>query len=491
MSAIPGFGGGSSMVDDEGSSKASISVDIPQGSEWRFEIPFKTILKFKVTRGVGEIFGTELPSNVELNLSGVKLALYSPLPEGCSVEYTTTPNKNNMTNEVDEIIEYTSEETTMTQYTNLHLAMESMRQAVSDHNVINPGNLKSGPRVLIIGDRFSGKTSLAKILSSYATKMDSTPVLVNLNPRDGVFSLPGSITATTISDSFNIECAGGWGFTTTSGSLYHNPKQPIVKNIGFGDFKDNLDLYKYQISKMGVTVMSRLEEDINVRNSGIIIDTPPLTIKDSTIIENIVSDFEVNVIVVIGNERLLIDLNKKFKHKLAGGQLNIIKLLKSGGTVEADEQHIRRLQEETIKEYFHGNFKTRLSPFKTDIDANDYVIYKGVMSLEINSSFLPAGDSYTAEESEGDQVKKEDSALEKYLALLSEPSSSNLDNSILAIMQLPQSNKLGKELLNSSVLGYVHVSKFDDAKGKMKILLPFPGAFPRNVLISTHINYTE
>lgn len=113
------------------------------------------------------------------------------------------------------------------------------------------------------------------------------------------------------------------------------------------------------------------------------------------------------------------------------------------------------------------------------------------MSLEINSSFLPTGDSYTAEESEGDQIKKEDSALEKYLALLSEPSSSNLDNSILAIMQLPQSNKLGKELLNSSVLGYVHVSKFDDAKGKMKILLPFPGAFPRNVLISTHINYTE
>lgn len=40
-------------------------------------------------------------------------------------------------------------------------------------------------------------------------------------------------------------------------------------------------------------------------------------------------------------------------------------------------------------------------------------------------------------------------------------------------------------------MGYVHVSKFDDDKKRLKILLPFPGAFPKNVLISTNIGYSE
>ncbi|ABN64342.2 predicted protein, partial [Scheffersomyces stipitis CBS 6054] len=430
-------------------------VAIPEGSEWRIEVPHKTILKFKVTEGVAEIFGTELPINVELQISGTKTMVYAP------IIYETFKNKTVMSNESEEIVEYLSNDSVMANYINLHLVVEAMRQQVSDNNILNPTELQSGPRVLIVGNGNSGKTSLAKLLSAYAIKSDSTPVLVNLNPRDGVFSLPGSLTATPISDSLDVESANGWGFTTTSGSLFHNPKQPIVKNYGFVDVNENLDLYKYQVSKLGVTVLSRLEEDIACRNGGVIIDTPALGIKDFTVIENIVSDFEVNLIVVLGNERLMIDLKKRFKHKSA---LQIVKVPKSEGLVEVDEAFIRRTQEESIKEYFNGNYKTRLSPFKTDIDVNDHTIYKCVLSSDVNSalSFLPA-----------------------------EPSSSNLDNSILAITQLPSTHKSGRELLNTSILGYVHVSKFDDAKGKIKVLLPFPGGFPRNMLISTNIGFNE
>lgn len=474
----------------ETGSKGLVEVAIPEGSEWRIEVPHKTILKFKVTEGVAEIFGTELPINVELQISGTKTMVYAPISGGAKLVYETFKNKTVMSNESEEIVEYLSNDSVMANYINLHLVVEAMRQQVSDNNILNPTELQLGPRVLIVGNGNSGKTSLAKLLSAYAIKLDSTPVLVNLNPRDGVFSLPGSLTATPISDSLDVELANGWGFTTTSGSLFHNPKQPIVKNYGFVDVNENLDLYKYQVSKLGVTVLSRLEEDIACRNGGVIIDTPALGIKDFTVIENIVSDFEVNLIVVLGNERLMIDLKKRFKHKSA---LQIVKVPKSEGLVEVDEAFIRRTQEESIKEYFNGNYKTRLSPFKTDIDVNDHTIYKCVLSLDVNSalSFLPAGDSYTVAEDEGDDKDKAEDELNKYYTLLSEPSSSNLDNSILAITQLPLTHKLGRELLNTSILGYVHVSKFDDAKGKIKVLLPFPGGFPRNMLISTNIGFNE
>lgn len=497
MSAIPGFGGDlNSNIDEDSNLNKSSVVEINGQSEWRFEVPFRTIMKLKVVNGIGEIFGTELPLNVEILLTGVKYAIYAPLDEGCKVEYYCVSNKANSTstNEDDEISEYISEETSMNHYMNLHFALESYRQSISEHNFVNSSSQKTGPRVLVVGNRHSGKTSLVKTLASYGCKMDRSPILVNLNPRDGVFSVPGSLTATPISDAFDLESVNGWGGSTTSGSTFHNPKQPLVKNYGFTSHSDNLDLYKYQISKLGVAVVSRMEEDIAVKNSGLLIDTPPLSIKDFTIIENIVSDFEVNIIMVIGNERLLIDLKKKFKHKIASSQLDFVKVPKSGGVIEVDDAYIRKSQEESIKEYFNGTIRSPLSPFKTELDAKDFVIYKCVDSLEANSnlSFLPSGDSFTPEASEmSDGDKKEEFSLDTYYSQLQEPSSSNLDNSIVAITQLPQNNKLARDLMNTCVLGYAHVSKFDDTKSKMKVLLPFPGALPRNILISTSVGYTE
>lgn len=488
--SIPGLGVEVSL-EDTTVSKTVNQVVVPQGSEWRFEVPFKLILKLKVVKGVGEIFGTELPNNIEQSFLGVKYALYAPLDEGCVVEYTTAANPaNSMTNEDDELVEYLSDETSMKEYINLHFGLESLRQEATDNNILNPGNLKTGPKVLIIGNDFSGKSSLAKILCSYAVKMNSTPVLVNLNPRDGVFSLPGSLTATPISDSLDLESYNGYGSSTTSGSLFHNPKQPIVKNFGMLDFEKNIDHFNFQISKLGVTVLSRLEEDINIRNGGIIIDTPQLNMKHFNIIENIISDFEVNILLVVGNEKLSIDLKKKFKHKLESNQLNILKVPRSGGVVEWDESYIIRAHEACIKEYFNGTLKSRLSPFKTEIDLRDLTIYKTALTADVNSvlSFLLSGDSY---DNDGEESKLESNPIEKYYSLLTDPNSSNLDNSIVAISHLPQTNHQPKDILNSSVLGYVHISRVDNEKKKIKILLPFPGAFPRNVLLSTSIGFIE
>lgn len=496
MTSIPGFKNyeGESFSSDDATKKTELTIK--SGCEWRFEVPFKTILILKVLEGIGEIFGTELPLNVEIRLSGVKYALYAP-EEGCKVEYYLVPNKDqaNFSSEDEEVSEYIGEETPMDIYRRLHFALHIQRINSASGALSDANRRPTGPRVLILGNQYSGKTSLAKILISYATKMDTMPVLVNLNPRDGVFSLPGSITATPINDSLDLESVGGWGSSPTSGVLFHNPKQPLVKSYGFTNYKSNVELFKYQVSKLGIAVMSKLEEDSIIRDSGLIIDTPAFTTKDFNIIENIVSDFEVNVIVVVGNERLLVDLKKKFRHKASKSNLDFVKVPKSGGVVEVDDSYIRKIQEETIKEYFNGNFRNVLSPFKTELDVKEFVIYSSLESRTVDAGlqFLPSVDSYTADDDDAStsSSKKDDLNLDNYYMILKEPSASNLENTIIAITQTPQNISLGKELLNSCVLGYAHVSKVDDTKNRMKVLLPYQGTVPRNILIATGVRYVE
>lgn len=484
--SIPGFMNG---FDADNVSKL-VEVEIPARAEWRFEVPFKTIMKLKVLEGVGEIFGTELPNEVDIRLTGCKYAIYAPLPSGCRLQYETAPNKVNVniSNEDSNVSEYISDESMMPHYTNMHFALEVLREeAVSNAQ-------KKGPKVLVVGNSESGKSALVKVLASYALKMDRVPLVVNLDPKEGVFSVPGSLTATPISDILDIESIGGWGGSTTLGATFHNPKQPLVKSYGFYSIGENVELYKHQVSQLGVAALTRMADDNAVRTGGFIIDTPPLGMKDYNVIESIVSDFEVDIVIVMGNDRLTMDLKRKFSHKISKGLINIIKVTKSGGVTELEDSFIRKQQEDAITEYFNGNYKTTLSPYKMDLDVKSVVIYKPVKLLEYTSqlAFLPSGDSYTAEDGTEHEEKKDENSMDKFFLLLEEPNSSNLENSIIAITQIPASGKiLPRDLLNSSVLGYAHVSKVDDAKQKMTLLVPFPGQLPRNVLIATNIGYTE
>ena len=97
--------------------------------------------------------------------------------------------------------EYVSEETTVTEYANLHLLLEQMRVRAhrnnrgaasnSDHEASHIG--VEPPRVLVVGPESSGKTPVCKILINYAvrgplqrTHSSSTWIRVMYVPR-----LPG------------------------------------------------------------------------------------------------------------------------------------------------------------------------------------------------------------------------------------------------------------------------------------------------------------
>ena len=74
---------------------------------------------------------------------------------------------------------------------------------------------RNGPRVLILGPENAGKSSLVKLLTGYAIRIARQPVVVNLDPREGVMSVPGTLTATAFKTMMDVE--EGWGSAPMSG----------------------------------------------------------------------------------------------------------------------------------------------------------------------------------------------------------------------------------------------------------------------------------
>lgn len=156
----------------------------------------------------------------------------------------------------------------MVEYANVHFALETMRQQAKA-----TGN--DGPRVLILGPENAGKTSFAKILTAYATKVGRQPLVVNLDPGEGLLSVPGTLTAAPFRTMIDVE--EGWGNSPLSGPSPVPVKLPLVY---FYPMQSPLEaegsVYRPIVSKLALSVTGRMAEDEDARETGIIVDTPGL-----------------------------------------------------------------------------------------------------------------------------------------------------------------------------------------------------------------------
>lgn len=85
----------------------------------------------------------------------------------------------------------------------------------------------------------------------------------------------------------------------------------------------------------------------------------------------------VNIILVLGSERLYSEMNRRFANNTSSGQaVTVVKLDKSGGCVDRDDAFMRQTQELAIREYFFGNLKRTLSPHTQQVNFDDITIYR-------------------------------------------------------------------------------------------------------------------
>ena len=334
-------------------------------------------VNIQVLSGDAELFGTELAQQQPYTFAGTKAAIYTW--HGCRLEVDGECQS-----------EYIAEETPMTMYTNLHFALERLRgQAVIRG--------KEGPRVLVLGPDNAGKTSLVKLLTAYATRAGRQPVTVNLDPKEGMLSIPGTLSTAVFSSIIDVE--EGWGSSPTNGPTQVPVKLPLVYYYGLENPEEKTALFKPLVQRLALSVMSRFNDDAEARVTGCIIDTPGVISQGKggyEIIQHIVSEFSgeprvyqiviylvnnmytVNVLIVLGSERLYSDMLRRFNGQKVGESetATVIKLDKSGGCVDRDTEYLKQFRREQVREYFFGDARNPLSPHTQQIDASQLTIYK-------------------------------------------------------------------------------------------------------------------
>lgn len=88
----------------------------------------------------------------------------------------------------------------------------------------------------------------------------------------------------------------------------------------------------------------------------------------------------VNVILVLGSERLYSNLARRFATPAAGADpsdaVRVLKLPKSGGCVDRDAVYLRALRQAQIRAYFFGSPANPLSPYTQLVDADAVHIFR-------------------------------------------------------------------------------------------------------------------
>ena len=387
----------------------------------------------------------------------------------------------------------------MISYANLHFALEKIR----DQNLLDE---RDGPRVLVVGPENAGKTSLVKLLTAYATRSGRQPITVNLDTKEGMLSVPGTLSSAVFSSIIDVE--EGWGSSPTNGPSQVPVKLPLVYYYGQANPDDNVQTFKPMVTRLALSVMSKLQEDTEVKEAGCIVDTPGVISQGKggyEIIQHIVSEFSsklqavlyppglvgdlflVNIVIILGSERLYSDMARRFKEQNTGSgeKISVIKLDKSGGCVDRDEEYQRQYRQAQVREYFFGDSRSTLSPHTQQVDFNQLTIYKIAECKFINSqlhplystnettpasdllnSLLPGGEADDASSAIFDQVQP----------------SPQMQNSILAIVQADP-NDTQENIRDASVIGFIYVAEVDEKRKKVKVLAPLSGRLPHKAMI--------
>ncbi|KAG0224804.1 Cleavage polyadenylation factor subunit clp1 [Actinomortierella wolfii] len=431
-------------------------------NELRLEIDFNTKVKIRLLSGTGEIFGTELGVGIDYEFSGRKIAIFTW--HGCKLLVQGTCS-----------VEYLAEETPMVSYLNTHYALEQRRVKATQEN-------KHGPRVMIVGPTDVGKTSLCRMLLSWALRQNRQPIYVDLDCCEGSITMPGCLTATPLTEQIDIE--EGFGSSATSAPTAGSAIMPLAYYFGYSSPKENLKLYELLVSRLAKSVLRRLDEDEAARRSGIIIDTTGLI--DHTagydIIAHCIKSFAVDVIIVLGHERLYSDMMRL--HGKPGGSgthppIAVMKLAKSGGVVERDAAFRRQTQNQKIREYFYGTAKSELAPFSTMVHFHDVEILRVGEGSLAPSSALPIGEDRKVSETHIVQVEASDLLLHSVLAV------SNANQTKF------ESDKDEQELLEASLAGFVYVSEVNEARKRMTVLAPCPGRIPKRIWWMGSLKWAE
>lgn len=117
-------------------------------------------------------------------------------------------------------------------------------------------------------------------------------------------TVPGTLSAMPVTNMLDV--TSGFGSSATTGATELSPKMPLAYNYGAERPTTNVKYYKHLLSRLALAVHGRLSLIQKEKDAGLLIDTVGLIDQDIgyDIIQTAMTEFEVNVVICLGSERL-------------------------------------------------------------------------------------------------------------------------------------------------------------------------------------------
>ncbi|KAI9906177.1 hypothetical protein PsorP6_004749 [Peronosclerospora sorghi] len=430
----------------------STEVVLAREGEYRVEVPANTEVCIRLKSGSAELFGVELAIDREYTFRDRKLAIFTWY--GCTLEVRGTPE-----------VAYSSEETPMDSYLNIHAQLQRRRELAKAKQT-------AGPRVLVCGPVDSGKSTLTQILLNYALRLGEKPTLVELDVGHGCLCVPGTISASPLDmNSLSVEEV----FILTN---------PFAYFYGHASPSENVELLRHYQQRLAKTVLKRLANDKEVNASGCVVNTCGwVDGMGFDLLVHAIKDFDVDVVLVIGQDRLYSRLQSTLTNATINGvERSIVKLARSGGVVPLNNKLRSAARISCIREYFYGSHSLSvpipvLSPCINEFSFDDIAFFT-IKDMKVSDVMLPVGQM----ETQTDRLR-----------VVPVEKSADLGHSLAAVVQLrhgvdasPTSTADFSWLLDAPAAGFVFIKEVRMAEQKLVLLVPSPGPLPsRNVLLGS------
>nr|XP_043615202.1 protein CLP1 homolog [Erigeron canadensis]XP_043615203.1 protein CLP1 homolog [Erigeron canadensis]XP_043615204.1 protein CLP1 homolog [Erigeron canadensis]XP_043615205.1 protein CLP1 homolog [Erigeron canadensis] len=436
------YGGAASVPAAAASgSSAMKQVKLDKESELRIEVNVNTSLRLRLLNGTAEIFGTEMPPENWLTFPPrMKFAIFTW--HGATIEMQDNTETD-----------YVADETPMISYVNVHAVLEGRRNrakaAASDTDA------SQGPRVIVVGPTDSGKSTLSRMLLSWAAKQGWKPTFVDLDIGQGSITIPGCIAASPI--EMPIDSVEGIPFD-----------MPLVYFYGNSNPTHNADLYRVLVKELAQILERQFAGNAESRAAGMVINT--MGFIDGLgyeLLLHAIDTFQATVVLVLGQDKLCSMLKEALKQK---PNVDVVKLQKSGGVVSRNQKFRLNSRSQRIREYFYG-LSNDLSPHSSTANLSDLAIFKIGGGPQAPASALPIGAQPVADR----------------MRLVPVTNHSELVNQVLAVSFAKEQD----QILSSNIAGFIWVTDVDASRKKITYLAPSSGELPSKYLLAGNITWID
>ncbi|CAH2055097.1 unnamed protein product [Thlaspi arvense] len=425
-----------------GSSGNLKQVKLERESELRIEVSDEP-LRLRVVNGTAEIFGSELPPEIWRTFPPrLKFAVFTWY--GATIE-------------IDGVTEtdYTADETPMVSYVNVHAILDARRR-FAKASTSTDSESTQGPRVIVVGPADSGKSTLTKMLLSWAAKQGWKPTFVDLDIGQGSITIPGSIAATPIEMPLDpVE-----GVSLDMALVYY---------YGHVSADNNVELYKTLVKELAQVLERQSLGSPESRAAGMVINTMGwIDGIGYELLLHAIDTFNASVVLVLGQEKLFSMLKDVLKSK---SNVDVVKLHKSGGVVARSRDARKVARTCRIREYFYGLSK-ELSPYSNTSSFSDLQVFRIGGGPQAPRSALPIGSDPVSNPLKVTPVNFDDRGLL---------------HSVLAVSHAEEPD----QIVSSNVSGFVCVTEVDVQRKKITYLAPSPGALPSKFLVAGSLSWLE